>query len=198
MMRKKRQNNIQEDTEPLLEWVQCFGIYTAVISKSQPERAADLLGYQTLIIQVSQSSHDDDWLGYDRTFRLKAAARKNLKWADTDNTLWHVSFSAQGNSHVGRCKHCLSLYHTSAECSWDSGNYTSRYSNSTLTRRSAQSPTRVCYQWNADPAPQCPFRNCKFTHKCSLCISDPEATDTCYKAIYCPRNRGQRQPLFSK
>ena len=92
-----------------------FWDLTAIVSKSQPKRAADL------IIQVSQSSYDDDWLGYDCTFRLKAAARKNLKWVDT---LWHISFSAQGNSSICRRKHCLSLHHTSAECSWDFGNHT--------------------------------------------------------------------------
>ena len=31
----------------IIEWIQCFFIYTAVLSKSQPHRVADLLGYQT-------------------------------------------------------------------------------------------------------------------------------------------------------
>ena len=34
----------------ILEWNKCFGIYMAVIAKSQPNQIPDLLGYQSLII----------------------------------------------------------------------------------------------------------------------------------------------------
>ena len=43
---------IQEVTD-IIEWVQCFSIFTAIIHRSQPERTPDLLGYQNLIIQTS-------------------------------------------------------------------------------------------------------------------------------------------------
>ena len=36
----------------ILEWVQCFSIYTAVIAAKHPERIQDLLGYQALIIEA--------------------------------------------------------------------------------------------------------------------------------------------------
>ena len=36
----------------ILEWVQCFGLYTASISKKQPNRVLDLLAYQSLIIDA--------------------------------------------------------------------------------------------------------------------------------------------------
>ena len=43
----------QEDLS-ILQWIQCFGIYIAIISQTEPERTADLLGYQQLIINSSQ------------------------------------------------------------------------------------------------------------------------------------------------
>ena len=37
----------------ILEWIQCFGIYMAVLTQKHPERISDLLGYQHLIITAS-------------------------------------------------------------------------------------------------------------------------------------------------
>ena len=48
----------------ILEWVQCFNIYIAVISTKSPSHVKDLLGYQTLIIQASMEYRGDGWLGY--------------------------------------------------------------------------------------------------------------------------------------
>ena len=38
----------------ILQWVQCFRLYTAIVSHAKPERIADLLGYQQLILHASQ------------------------------------------------------------------------------------------------------------------------------------------------
>lgn len=62
----------------ILEWVQCFGIYVAVISRAQLERVSDLLGYQALIIQASMEYQGDQWLGYDRIFRLELLPKRKL------------------------------------------------------------------------------------------------------------------------
>lgn len=83
----KSKNNL---ITSITEWIQCFGIYTAVLSKFQPHRVADLLGYQTLILQAYMEFCGDHWLGYDCTFRLKAATQKDLKWATMDSTLWSL------------------------------------------------------------------------------------------------------------
>ena len=37
----------------ILEWIQCFSIYIAIIAQKHPERVPDLLGYQSLIIDAS-------------------------------------------------------------------------------------------------------------------------------------------------
>jgi len=131
MKKKKQQNTTQESTK--LSQTSWSGGnisgYTQLLSQistgasSWPTKLPDL-DNQGVTIQSR-------WC-YDHTFQLKAAAKKNLKWVDTDNTLLHISFSAQGNPPAGRCKHCLSLYHTSAECSWDFGTHvTSKFSDST-------------------------------------------------------------------
>jgi len=61
----------------ILEWIQCFGIYMAVLTQKHPERIPDLLDYQHLIIVASLVYEGDNWLGYDRQFHLAAAATQN-------------------------------------------------------------------------------------------------------------------------
>ena len=100
----------------ILEWLQCFGLYVAILSQSEPERVPDLQGYQELIIQASME--------YDRVFRLSATSQKGISWSSTDTTLWSVAFS--GKSKTGRCSQCFSLTHSSAECGWSSETHSSK------------------------------------------------------------------------
>lgn len=99
----------------ILEWVQCFSLYTAIISQKQPERVPDLLGYQSLIIDAHREFKGDYWMGYDRRFRLRAAAASQVdKWANVDITLWSLAFASRGSS--ARCKFCFSTSHDSSTC----------------------------------------------------------------------------------
>jgi len=61
------------EVSDIMEWVQCFGIYVAIISQSKPKRVADLIGYQSIIISASQIGYEGKWMTYDRRFRLKAS-----------------------------------------------------------------------------------------------------------------------------
>ena len=39
----------------VLEWARCFALYTSILSRKQPQRVADLLGYQSLIILANMA-----------------------------------------------------------------------------------------------------------------------------------------------
>lgn len=43
--------NKPQEVSNIVEWLQCFGTYIAVIFHTGPGQMADLLGYQNLIIQ---------------------------------------------------------------------------------------------------------------------------------------------------
>lgn len=49
----------------ILEWIQCFSVYIAIIAQKNPERVPDLLEYQSLIIDTSIQYDGDGWIGYD-------------------------------------------------------------------------------------------------------------------------------------
>ena len=82
---------IQQVTS-IIEWVQCFSVFTAVIHRSQPERTPDLLGYQNLIIQTSLLCQEGRWTVYNRRFLLKASALGLQQWSTIDITLWNLDF----------------------------------------------------------------------------------------------------------
>ena len=79
------------ETTNIVDWIQCFSLYTAVISQSQPQQIADLLGYKNLIITSHQWFPDFNWATYDREFRQQAVTRTIPDWSVLDNTLWNLA-----------------------------------------------------------------------------------------------------------
>ena len=77
----------------IAEWVQCFGVFMAVVASKSPDRTIDLLGYQSIIVEAFREYEGDTWLGYDRRFRQMAAAKLGCKWATVDPTLWNMAFT---------------------------------------------------------------------------------------------------------
>ena len=114
----------------ILEWVQCFGIYTAVLTLKQPNRIQDLLGYQALIVEACMEYNCEAWLGYNRRFRQDAAASPTTVWAKIDPTLWNKAFTGQARGQ--RCQYCFFLTHKSEDCNWaDAAPSTSKASKPT-------------------------------------------------------------------
>ena len=74
----------------ILEWIRCFSLYVAILSRSAPHRVPDLLSYQALIIEAQMEYPGDHWLGYDRRFRQRAAVTKTTKWSKILYGTWHL------------------------------------------------------------------------------------------------------------
>ena len=71
----------------IIEWLQYFSLYIAVIAHSNVSRVVDLLGYQNLIVQSQLQYRDGCWAVYDRQFRQKASAVSVPEWSVIDTTL---------------------------------------------------------------------------------------------------------------
>ena len=172
----------------ILEWLQCYAVYVAVISKKQPERIPDLMGYQSLVIEAYMEYKNDCWIGYDRRFRQQAASQPHRPWSTIDSTLWTLAFA--GQAKTSRCKHCFSLAHQSNDCDLAPEPSIKPYQYS--QRR------QICFHWNETLNPTCSFPNCKYQHICYICAHDPGITNVSHKAIHCPQRMGQSsiKPLF--
>ena len=180
----------------ILEWVQCFSIYMAVVSEKHPDRIKDLLGYQALIVEARMEYDSETWLGYDRRFRQTVAATPDAVWARIDPTLWNMAFTGQARAQ--RCKFCFSLTHQSHDCDWapmphtvpPSASNTQRGNVGPTQKANNRRPnTQICYSWNHTPDPKCIFPDCKYNHVCLHCARDPQITDIHHKAIHCSRRR---------
>ena len=173
----------------IAEWVQCFGVFMAVVASMSPDRTIDLLGYQSIIVEASREYEGETWLGYDRRFRQMAAAKLGCKWATVDPTLWNMPFT--GHAWVQRCKYCFSLSHQATECEWAPS---AKPTGTSPSNSRARSSNPVCKSWNFSNQASCDFRNCNYLHACLLCTKDPTVTDKGHKIINCPKRQSTRQP----
>ena len=184
----------------ILEWVQCFGIYVAVIAEKHPKKVRDLLGYQALILEANMEYEGGTWLGYDRRFRLSVAGNPDAVWAHIDPTLWNMAFT--GHAKAKRCRYCFSLTHLSSDCDLAPTTVTTQAVAGPSNSRGPKTP-RICLQWNYSSDAQCPYPGCKYLHICLRCAQDPTVQDKQHKASHCPKRfpasakrAASAQPLF--
>ena len=45
----------------LLSWIQCFGMYAAVVASKSPDRIPQLLAYQTMIVREARRCGGKGW-----------------------------------------------------------------------------------------------------------------------------------------
>ena len=166
----------QYEVTTIIEWVQCFGIYIAIVSKKEPERTADLHGYQQLIIHSSQHHQEGRWLIYDRHFRLKASATGLKEWSTIEINIWNLAFPER----------------------------TVPISAQPIPRHSGPGSQplpanrKICLEWNDNPSPNCPYPDCRFEHRCYRCVFNSKVPDNRHKALFCPyKGQRRRDPLLN-
>ena len=184
----RTKNKYQEVTN-IIRWLQCFGIYLAVIFWSAPHRILDLLGYQNLIIQGYLNYPDGRWVVYDRQFRQKASATSVPEWSVIDTTLWNLAFSSHVTGH-----HDDKPQETAYLCRDPPQAYRTSWKSSSWPKKQ-----RICLEWNDTPSNDCPYPACRYEHICYRCAHNPSIIDRRHKAMFCPHREKQAPPtpLFS-
>ena len=155
----------------IIDWIQCFGLYIAIISRTQPTRVADLIGYQSLIIWASQHGLEGSWVLYDRRFRLKASASPVKEWSAIDVTIWNLTFpekTPKSRQRDGYPSPSSSIH------------YRPPYSRQPLPKKQL-----VCLDWNENPS-GCTRTPCRYEHICYRCVHNPTIPDKQHKASQCP------------
>ena len=166
----------------ITDWVQCSGLFIAIISLKEPHRIPDLIGYQNLIMRSSVQCQEGCWATYDRRFRLKALAVLISEWSEIDITVWKTAFPERPPTGV-------SYIPTAPQ--------PSRTSQLSLTGSSA-SPSRICLEWNENTSPECLRPSCRFDHICYRCVHT-NASNKKHKAIFCPyKQKRPRQASNSR
>jgi len=168
--KKKKRSKVDN----IIDWIQCFSIYIAILSLSAPYRVPDLLGYQSLIISAFIHHCAGRWVVYNWRFRLKASA-KNIKWSAIEVTTWNMVFP-----------------------DYTLGTYQPRQSQLPIPTNSYK-PTlhpsqQICLKWNENPE-GC---SCPSCHICYRCIHFPHVADKNHKATEYPRKERREATQQSK
>ena len=175
------QKQKQYEVTTIIEWVQCFGIYIAIVSQKEHERTADFLGYQQLIIHSSQHCQEGRWLLYDRHFRLKASATGLKDWSTIDINIWNLAFPER----------------TVLTMPQRMPRYSGPGAQSFTSNQPLPTNRKICLEWNDNPSPNCPYPDCRFEHRCYRCVFNPKVVDNKHKALFCPYKGKRRQdPLL--
>ena len=156
----------QRECSNILDWVQAFGTYVAIRSRSQPQHVPSLLAYQHLVIHSHTHFKDFDWASYDHQFRQKAPVSPDIDWSTMDGTLWNL------------CR-------TGGAPQMPQG-----------ARPPSYNSRPICLDWNEYPSPGCPHRNCRFEHICYRCVNLPSHINRRHKAVFCPnKDKNPQQNL---
>ena len=88
---QKSSKSKYRELDGIIDWIQIFSLYIAIVCRSQPHRITDLLDYQTLIITSHMQFPDFSWATYDREFHQQADATSAPEWLVLDNILWNLA-----------------------------------------------------------------------------------------------------------
>ncbi len=163
-------------------WLQCFALYTAVILKDQPERATELMAYQSVIAKASLRYKWPSWIMYDVSFRQEMAGVTGTSWAKVEPSIYSLCFTGQALSTDNWCHNCQTLDHTPNTCplrprkrSWGTAVGQSAMGQSALSSNRSR---EVCHRYNRFGG-ECKFgRECRYRHICSSC-GDPHPASRC-------------------
>lgn len=72
----------------ILSWLQCFGLYAAVVTSHYPEKSRELLAYQTMLIAESRRCGGRGWLLYDTAFRQQIVSFDTVNFAKINQSLY--------------------------------------------------------------------------------------------------------------
>ena len=173
--------------EDISTWLQCFGVYVAVLAKRHQEIIGDMMAYMITTMRAQIKFENPAWRTYDEAYRDKAATTGNRKWSEIDPHLYNKIFTRRAKK-VAICSLRGNTGHNASGCKrkrfWDS------FKSEDVKHR----PLKPCWDYNGGG--QCQYGdNCRFRHRCSECGED-------HPVIQC-QNKGRKSgktgnPSFRK
>lgn len=172
---RRRPATVKRRVHDLATWLEAWTIYARVITQAAPDRAPELLAYQSTIVEANCNYATEAWLLYDRKFRMALSVQPLLfSWAVIDANLWQSSFTSMGRPRCAKC----SLVHpgSASGCPFRSGPSSAASSDGGLsqhTRFAWHNGKPICRNYNRG---QCTNPKCPRVHVCTLCKgSHPES-----------------------
>ena len=160
----------------LATWVQCFGIYAAIITSKEPDRMKNLLAYMCQIAKCSLKYKWPSWAVYDLNFRQDAADSGLKDWSKVDPSTYTQCFTGASISQDSWCKFCHSIDHVSDTCPIKPANNPRKQESPSFLasaqprkRPAPHSNPNTCKKYNKYNGDCRHADMCIFPHKCSAC-----------------------------
>ena len=168
----------------LSTWIQCFAIYTAVVTSRYPERMPSLMAYMSNISQASSRYRWPSWIVYDINFRQAAAGTGNSDWSKTDPSLYTMIFQNMSIAQEGWCTHCYSTEHMSERCI-HKPMARKRPLMGNVPPSKRQGPAgapQICKKYNIHNG-NCSYGSaCRYLHACEICSKPGHFRAQCSQA----------------
>ncbi len=161
----------------LATWVQCFGLYSAVVASQKPERVPELMTYMAIIAKASIKYKWPSWIIYDQNFCMEVAGNPSQSWARVDPSMYAQCFTGQALSTENWCARCQCLDHSSGHCPYrpQKRPWGAAFGQSPAAEHPPHS-TAACIKFNCFNG-DCKFdKHCRYQHICSSCGGDHPAT----------------------
>ena len=174
----------------IISWVQCFGLYAAVVTSRYPQKMKELLAYQTTIVSEARRLGGRGWLLYDSQFRQQMSSFESVDFSKINQSLYATTFLAYGGGGKQKmCPDCMLTDHSHEECALHPNRNAPIVQMRDMGQQRSQEPRRKreragpCYAWNEG---KCTFARCRYDHVCSRCGGD-------HKKAQCREGSGERK-----
>ena len=162
----------------IVSWVQCFGLYAAVVTSRYPEKTKELLAYQTMIVSEARRLGGRGWLLYDAQFRQQVSSFSAVDFSRINQSLYATTFLAYGGGGRQKvCPDCLMSDHAYEDCALHPNRTAPvvqmrevggvHHKGQEVRRKRERAYT--CFAWNEG---RCTYVKCRYDHVCSRCGGD--------------------------
>ena len=87
---------VRREILDMLNWLQCFSLYAAVVASKYPEKAKELWAYQATLIGEARRCGGKGWLLCDSAFRQQITSFDAVDFSKINQSLYSTTFLKYG------------------------------------------------------------------------------------------------------
>ena len=155
------------------KWEMAFRIFTNIYASKFPTRATELTQYSHVIHTAAMTYVWPNVYKYDKDFRMHLSLHPKRSWGIILTQAWNMRLREKLSSNGGSGHN--------SNTGGRNGGYNGGTPGSADKRR-----RDVCYRFNRG---KCTYGlNCKFEHKCALCLKFGHGSHNCRRAVFAERD----------
>ena len=144
-------------------WLEAWSNYCLVLCSAAPQRATELLGYQSIIASANRQFLPEAWLSYDAQFRLAMSTSPGCRWDNINTNLWQLCFTGKARP---ACSACSLVHPQTSNCPFRPSRAPFSNTGPSWSRSRTADGTEICRNFNFG---RCTAKECSRAHACNRC-----------------------------